>query len=288
MSKVRVVTDSSAWLPPEVLEKYDIHIIPHRIRVGKNVFLESDEFTSTDLFELLDHSDPTNTKNLPSIGNIELNDMLDYYQSIGSETDSIVSIHMSRELSPMCSDARRAAEILKGRQTIRVIDSMSTSFGLGMLVSKAAQYAEEGADVNEIARIINGAVPHLYFTGFAESLNYLERSDQIGASQNLLGTLLGIKAMLILEEGELQPLEKVQTHEEVVEKLFEFVIEFAVVEEVGILEHEYSEAADILIQRIAEDARLADVVVHRITYPPSLATYMGPNMLGVLVYEGEF
>lgn len=288
MSKVRVVTDSSAWLPPEVLEKYDIQIIPHRIRVGKNVFLESEEFTSTDLFELLDHSDPTNTKNLPSIGNIELNDMLDYYQSIGAETDSIVSIHMSRELSPMCSDARRAAEILKGRQTIRVIDSMSTSFGLGMLVSKAAQYAEEGADVNEIARIINGAVPHLYFTGFAESLNYLERSDQIGASQNLLGTLLGIKAMLILEEGELQPLEKVQTHEEVVEKLFEFVIEFAVVEEVGILEHEYSEAADILIQRIAEDARLADVVVHRITYPPSLATYMGPNMLGVLVYEGEF
>lgn len=288
MSKVRVVTDSSAWLPPEVLEKFDIQIIPHRIRVGKKVFLESDEFSSTDLFEQLDHSDPTNTKNLPSIGNIELNDMLDYYQSVGQETDSIVSIHMSRELSPMCADARRAAEVLKGRQTIRVIDSMSTSFGLGMLVAKAAQIADQGADVHEIARIINGAVPHLYFTGFAESLNYLERSEQIGASQNLLGTLLGIKAMLILEEGELQPLEKVQTQEEVVEKLFDFVIEFAVVEEVGILEHEYSGAAEALTQRIAEDARLADVTVHQITYPPSLATYMGPNMLGVLVYEGEY
>lgn len=288
MSKVRVVTDSSAWLHPDVLEKYDIQVIPHHIRVGKQTFLETPEFTSNDLFEQLDSSDPTETKNLPSIGSIDVNEMLSHYQAIGNPTDSIVSIHMSRELSPMYDNARTAAEIVKGRQTIRVIDSMSTSFGLGLLVAKAAEAAESGADVHEIARIINGTVPHLYFTGFAESLNYLERSAQISPSQNLLGTLLGIKAMLILEEGELQPLEKVQTSDEVVEKLYEFVIEFAAVEEVGIVEHQYAEVADALIQRISDDSRLSNIHVHRITYPPSLATYMGPNILGVLVYEGEF
>lgn len=288
MSKVRVVTDSNAWVPPELVEQYQIQVIPHRIKAGDSISLEVDGFTSDALFEKLGSSDPIATHYLPELKATDVNEMLAYYQELGSEADSIVSIHMSRELSPMWSDARRAADILKGRQTIRVIDSMSTSFGLGLLVKRAAEAAEAGANVNEIARIINGTVPHLYFTGFVESLNYLERSEQISSSQCLLGTLLGIKAMLIMEEGIPQPLEKVQTHEEVVDKLFEFVVEFAAVEAVGVVEHQYASVANALIERLGEDARLSNVAIHEISYPPSLATFLGPNMLGVLVYEGEF
>ena len=70
-------------------------------------------------------------------------------------------------------------------------------------------------------------MPHLYVTLFTESLNYLETSANLGVSQSVLGTMLGIKAMLTVEEGDLIPLEKVQTREEVVDKLYEFVVEFA-------------------------------------------------------------
>ncbi|MEM7126101.1 MAG: DegV family protein [Chloroflexota bacterium] len=288
MSKVRIVTDSNVWMPPDVIEKHQIQVIPHQLKVGDDICLEDAEFTCDELFDRLTSSDPIDKTYLPSIRPIDISQMLTYYQELGSDASSIVSIHMSSELSPMWADARRASEILKGRQTIRVIDSMSTSFGLGVLVQKAAEAAEAGANINEIARIINGAVPHLYFTSFVESLNYLERSEQISASQNLLGTLLGIKGMLIMEEGILQPLEKVQTFEEVVEKLYEFVVEFASVEAVGIIEHQYAPVADSLIERLNEDSRLSQVAIHRINYSPSLAVHLGPKMLGVLVYEGEF
>ena len=149
-------------------------------------------------------------------------------------------IHMSSELSPMWSEARKAAEMLKGRHTIRVIDSLSTSYGLGLLVEQAAEAAEAGADVHEIARVVNGAIPHLYLAIFSESLSYLERSAGLSPSQSLLGTMLGIKAMLMMEDGQLTPLEKVQTKDEVIEKLQQFVVEFASVERIGVVQHSYA------------------------------------------------
>lgn len=167
-----------------------------------------------------------------------------------------------------------------------MIDSQSVSFGLGLLVQQAAEAAEAGANVNEVARIVNGAIPHLYFAGFSESLHYLERSASLSASQSLLGTMLGIKAMLMMEDGRLMTQEKVQTRDEVVEKLAEFVTEFASVQEMGVFEHSYDSQRADLIGRLRET--LPKTPIHKITYPPSLATYLGPNVVGVLVYEGTY
>lgn len=287
MSKVHIVTDSNVYLPPEVWEKYEIHVIPHQIKVGSGYYDEDENFSSDEMFEKMLETKSNDNIKLPDVRSVDLNTIMDCYQSLGNGAEEIVSIHMSSHMSPISGEARRAAEILKGRLTIRVIDSLSTSFGLGILVQKAAEASEANHSVNDIARIINGTVPHLYYTGFSESLNYLERSAQLGASQSLLGTMLGIKAMLIMEEGELMPQEKVQTREEVIEKLFEFVVEFASVEEVGLMQHNYAEDRDLLIARLREDSRLTGVKISQIDYPPSLAAYVGPNTLGVIVYEGE-
>jgi DegV family protein with EDD domain len=186
----------------------------------------------------------------------------------------------------MWAQVRRAAEMLKGRYSIRVIDSLSTSYGQGILVEQAAAAAAEGANIHEIARITNGSVPHLYVAIFAESLNFLERSARLGPSQSVLGTMLGIKAMLMMEEGRLVPLEKVQTRDEVVDKLFEFVSEFARVEKVGVMEHGYAQPQSALIERLADAHPHAHV--EKLSYPPSLAAYVGPNMIGVVVYEGAY
>ncbi|MCB0121709.1 MAG: DegV family EDD domain-containing protein, partial [Caldilineaceae bacterium] len=221
-----------------------------------------------------------------------VNMILDYYTGQHSDhgenkdIEQIVSIHASSELSPMWKQARRASEMLRGRYTIRVFDSMSGSYGLGLLVEMAAQAAEQGANVHEIARIINGAAPHLYMAVFAESLHYLERSTQLSASQSILGSMLGIKAMLMMEEGKLMPLEKVQTREEVVDKLHEFVVEFANVERIGVMHHTYAQHSDMLIERLRET--LPHVPIAKLEYPPSLAIHIGPNMLGVVVYEGMY
>jgi DegV family protein with EDD domain len=286
MGKVRIVTDSNAYLAPEVLAKYPIEVIPHRLKIGASLIEETPDYSAEKLFATLLEAQSAGVTRLPDVHAADINTILDIYQRMGKESEQIVSIHMSSELSPMWQQARRAAEMLKGRYTIRVIDSLSTSFGLGMLVEQAAAAAQQGASINEIARITNGAVPHLYVAIFSESLNYLERSARLGSSQSVLGTMLGIKAMLMMEDGKLTPLEKVQTRDEVVDKLAEFVVEFANVERVGIMQHAYGQPQTILMGRLADI--LPHVKVEKLTLPPSLAAYLGPNMIGVVVYEGAF
>lgn len=286
MSNVRIVTDSNAYLAPELLEKYPIDVIPHRIKIGPSLYEEDEHFSAEELFGKLQEAQSVGMIKLPEVQAADINSILDCYQRLGREAEQIVSIHMSSELSPMWAQARKAAEMLKGRYTIRVLDSLSTSYGLGLLVEQAAKAAADGASVHDIARVINGSIPHLYFAAFAESLHYLERSARLGPSQSLLGSMLGIKAMLMMEDGHLAPLEKVQTREEVVDKLFEFVVEFAHVERVGILQHDYLSTSDQLVERLLEHSPAMQI--ERIPYLPSLASYIGPETIGVMIYEGAF
>ncbi|MCB0064293.1 MAG: DegV family protein [Caldilineaceae bacterium] len=286
MGNVRIVTDSNAFLPPDLQEKYAIEVIPHRIKIGGAFYDEGADFTADDLFDKLGETQASGLDRLPEIMPADVNMILDYYTGPTNDAEEIVSVHMSGELSPMWKQARRASEMLRGRHTIRVFDSMSTSYGLGLLVEMAAEAAERGASVHEIARIVNGAAPHLYMAVFAESLHYLERSTQLGASQSILGSMLGIKAMLMMEEGKLMPLEKVQTREEAVEKLHEFVVEFATVERIGVMHHAYAQHSELLIEQLRET--LPHVPIVKLPYPPSLAIHIGPNMLGVMVYEGMY
>jgi len=286
MGNVRIVTDSNAYLSTATLAKYPIEVIPHRIRIGSSVFEEGPDFTTEKMFQKLNAAQASGASITPEVLAADINTILDTYQTPGTEAENIVSIHMSSQLSPMYAQARRAADMLRGRYSIRVIDSQSTSFGLGQLVERAAAAAANGASLHEVARIVNGSVPHLYVALFSESLNYLERSAQLSASQSVLGTMLGIKAMLMMEEGELSTLEKVQTREEVVDKLFEFVAEFARVNKVGVMQHNYEKSRVALIERLKEN--MPRVAVEEVSYPPSFAAYLGQNVLGVVVHEGTF
>jgi DegV family protein with EDD domain len=286
MGKVRVVTDSNAYLSPEFLANYRVEVIPHRIKVGSSVYEEGADFTAEQLFQKLNAAQASGANPIPEVLAADINTILDTYVAPGNEAENIISIHTSSVLSPMFDTARRAAEMLRGRYTIRVIDSQSTSFGLGQLVKKAAVAAEEGVSLHDIARIVNGTVPHLYVALFSESLNYLERSARLSASQSVLGTMLGIKAMLMMEEGALSTLEKVQTRDEVIDKLYEYVMEFARVEEMGILQHNYEKPRSALVERLRES--LPNTKVHEVVYPPSFAAYLGPNVVGVIVQEGLF
>lgn len=284
MGKVCIVTDSNASIPQDTLDKYPIEVIPHVIRMGRDRHQETPDMTVDRLFQLLREKQSSGQPVLPELEAPSLNDLLDCYQRVTRRGDEIVSIHMSSHLSPMWRQSRKAAEMMMGRYRIRVIDSLSTSLGLGVLVELAAKAADDGANLHEIARIINGAVPHLYVTFFAETLNYLERSAHLGAAQSVLGTMLGIKAMLTMEDGKLIPLEKVQSREEVVDKLYDFVAEFAFIEQVGVVQHRYEQTQEMFLDRLKEGK--PKITPRQLHYPPSLAVHLGPSVMGVVVYEG--
>lgn len=280
-SKVAIVTDSTAYFEPGEVERLGIHIVPLTIQLGSDRFLEGVEIDSDELFRRLNYGAPYPKSLPPSPTAFEK-----LYGELHKETDQILSIHISKLLSKTIQTAKMGAEPLLGRCAIEVIDSMTTSVGLGILVKAAAEAANDGVDLDDIVRLVRGMLPHIYLVFYVETMNYLERSERIGKAQAILGTMLNIKPILFMEDGDIIPLEKVRTTEKAIEKLFEFVAEFDNLEQTAIIQRskQPSKEARVLQERLAQS--FPDLSFPVIQYGSDLATRIGPNALGVVVYEG--
>jgi len=148
----------------------------------------------------------------------------------------------------------------------------------------AANAAKKGSSADEIVRLIRGLIPHIYMVFFTENPDYLERQAHPGRGRMLSDNLPGARPLLIMEDGEIVSMEKVRTRGKSLDRLFEFVAEFARFEQAAILQGRVSEDTQTLFQRLTEafPRRRLDVR----PYGPALATYLGPDALGVAVYEG--
>jgi DegV family protein with EDD domain len=177
-----------------------------------------------------------------------------------------------------------AAGAFLGRQRIVVLDTATTSVGLGMIVEAAAKAAIEGAPQAEIVRIVRGMIPHMYAMFFSDTLEYLEAWGRLGAAQALLGTMLDLKPLATMEDGDLLPIEKVRNYSRAVDKLYDFIIEFSHIEQMYILQHGFEVEAAQLLERLELVFPKREFPV--IGYPPSLAVHIGPKAIGVMVYEG--
>jgi len=277
--RVKVVTDSTADLSPETAQRLGITVVPLNIHFGTETFRDGIDLTTREFFRKL-HTSPLPPFTSPP----SEESFYKAYAKLSRETDEAISIHISSRLSDTYRVASEVAESLLGQCRIMVMDSLTTSLALGNLAIAAAEAAQEGANLDEVVRLVRGMIPRLYLVFFVESLDYLERGGRIGRAQALLGTMLGIKPLLIIEEGEIQPLEKVRTRTDALEKLFEFITEFPHIEKMTLIKGIESAGMEELLQRI--ETAYPDKEIDVVTYGSALATYVGPGAMGVFVYEG--
>ena len=279
MAQVKIITDSTAELAPELAAALGVTVLPLTIQLGNKTYREGIDLTSKEFFSKISRSTLTPVLNAPPVSMFE--QTLD---ELMKETDEIVAILNSSKLSKTYHNAMRAASPLMGRAKIRIIDSQLITTGLGMVVVNAARAAQDGADVEQVVRLARGLIPRTYIAAFADTLEYLERSGRIRKAQSILGTMLNIKPLLILEEGEIVVLEKVRTRAKAVEKLVEFIIEFTHIEKMDILHSTTPEDVALLIEQVNLQLPNLDMKVE--VYGPSLGAFVGPGALGVVVYEG--
>jgi DegV family protein with EDD domain len=283
MARVRIITDATAYLSPDLVAQYQITMLPVEIQFGDDRFLIGPEDSSEQLFHKMSDGPAGVIR-----ASIPPRRIQEAYRRLNRETDEILVIFNSRRLSSAYDTALAEARTFLGRCRIAVTDSMSTSWGLGLAVEAAARATSEGRSLDETVRLVRGLLPHIYVVFFVERLDYLEQGGRIGAAQALLGTMLRIKPLLILEEGEIIPLEKVRTRAMAIEKLADFVAEFAAIQQVVIMRSPLGDGTDELRDELNE--RLSQVLPHLsfpvIDYDPVLACHLGPQALGVTVYEG--
>jgi len=280
MGKVSVVTDSTAYLEPGVARDLDISVVPLYVHLGDETLRDGIDITPEAFFQRLDQGGLAPRTSPPSVETFE-----QVYADLHARTDQVLSIHLSGRLSQTLRNARRGAESLLGRCNIAVIDSLTTSLGLGILTKAAAEAAQQGANLDEVVRLVRGMIPHIYIVLYVDQMDYLERGRRVGRAQAILGTMLNIKPLLFIEDGEIIPLEKVRTHEKAIDKLFEFVAEFSELEQAAIVQRhaEPTEETNMLLERVEQLFPQIDFPI--IQYGPVLASHIGPSAMGVVVYE---
>ncbi len=279
---VRIVTDSTAHLDPSLIDEFQITVVPVHVRIGEREYLDGVDLDEREFYRLVYQEGLQPHTAAPTVEEFRR-----VYEEQSRHTSEILSIHISESLSGTIANAREAANFLLGRCEIEIVNSQTLSLGLGILVEAAARAAAEGMPVGEIERMVRGLIQRIYVVFFSENLDYLERSGKMSRAQAILGTILGIKPFLTLEEGEIMPIEKVRSREQAIEKLIEFVAEFDEIEQLAIMKGYFNppEEIDLLRERI--QALFPDLEAQVMNYGPVLASHVGPDTLGIIVYESE-
>jgi DegV family protein with EDD domain len=283
MTNVRVITDATAYLRSGLVAEQQITVLPVDIQFGEDRYLLTGGRNLKALFKVMADGTAKPTRAI-----VQEEAFLRAYDTLNRETEEILVIVGSGKLSNAYSVAQKAARNFMGRCRIDIMDSLTTSWGLGRLVESAAESASTGHSLDEIVRLVRSMVPHIYLVCFVQRLDYLEQGRRVGIAQALLGTMLRIKPILLIEGGEIITMEKVRTEILALEKLSEFVGEFASVQDVVLLRSPLDGGTDEMIAELMSQLRevLPGQRFPVIHYDPVLACHVGPDAIGVIVYEG--
>lgn len=279
MSKVHVVTDSAVTIDPDVAERLDITIIPFTVRIGDKTYQNGIDLGHEELLLRM-----TQERIYPEIVGPTARDFRRVYGRLTRKADQILSLHSSASLSRVHHEAQKASRNFLGRRDIAVIDSETFSLGLDILVLEAARMALDGVLLDEIVRNIRGILRHIYIALTTDTLDYLEHSGLVSASQAILGTMLDNKPFLAIERGEIIPMEKIIGRDKAIGKLADFANEFPYIEQMAILQSTSypTEETKLLREDIEDKGRDFPAIL----YGPLLASHIGPDGIGLVVYEG--
>ena len=271
---VKVITDSTADLPPALAEELGITAVPLNVHFGTEVYRDGVEITADEFYRRLVTASRLPTTSQPTPG-----DFLSAYDEMGQTTDEILSVHISAKLSGTMNSATQAREEYGGECRIEIIDSLQGSMGLGMLAIAAAEAARRGGSLDDVVTETRAAIPKVGFMGLVDTLEYLEKGGRIGKAQAFVGSLLRIKPLLTIRDGEAHPLERARTRAKGVDRMCELVQAEMPLKDLAVVYTTTLDEARSLAQRLQSYLPQGEVILSQVG--PVVGTYLGPGVLGV-------
>jgi len=277
--KIVVVTDSSAYIPEEALGGLSIPVIPLWVMWGDENFRDGVDIDPPAFYRRLRESELFPTTSQPSAGEFE-----DFFRQAGAGADAIVGVFITSKLSGTVANAL-AAQARLSELTIRVVDSLSVSMGLGFIALAAARAAAAGESLDTVVAAAEEMRDRMHLIFTVDTLEYLHRGGRIGGAKWLMGTALKIKPLLHFEDGTIEPLAQVRTKRKAIAQMLE-------VAEERLGGRRMAEAAVIHADSPAEGDAIAEQVrerfgvspVHRAPLSPAIGTHGGPGTVGIAFY----
>ena len=275
---VKVVTDSASDIPVELAEELGISVVPCTIFFGADAFKDGVEITKEEFFRRLttDNIMPTTTQ--PSVG-----DFLEAYKPLVEGGHEIVSVHVSGKLSGTVNSARLAAEELPGA-TVEIVDTELASMGVALAAKAAVDAVAAGADATGAAEAARKAAANTEVLFVLDTLEFLKRGGRIGSAQALLGSLLSMKPILKLTDGEVHPHEKVRTKGKAVLRMREIAATGGPYREAAVMHRVTDEEAGSMADHLAQFT--ANPVISG-SIGASVGAHTGPGVVGFAVWKEE-
>jgi DegV family protein with EDD domain len=288
--QVRIVTDSSCDIPPEIAQTLDIVVVPMNIHFGTETFQEGVTLSRHEFYERLLREAPNlqvDPSKAPKTSQPSPGTFLQTYEKIAEESKEIISIHVSSALSGTYNAALTAARQLNASKDahITVIDSRTASMCLGWMVIAAAESAQRGESSAEIINLALDMIPRLHIPSMLDTLEYVRYGGRIGKAQAFLGTLLNVKPILGIEGGEVIPIEKARTKGKALERLVDITRQYAPFEDVAVMHTHSHETALEVVQMLAPYHPRERIIISETC--AAIGAHVGPGALAACIVSAK-
>lgn len=282
MSKVAIVTDSTAYLSDELISTFGITVVPLVVIWGEETFLDNVDIGPDQFYERL-----STAQVMPSTSQATIQAFADVFKKLHAEGYDILTVVISSALSGTLDSAIQAKKMVPDAN-IALVDSQFTSLPLAFMALAAARAAQRGATLEQCTKIVENVREHTQVFFAVDTLEFLHRGGRIGGASRFLGTALGLKPILFLEEGKVEALEKVRTSKRAHGRLIELV-EAGVngkspINFIGVVHAASEETAVNLLKGVEEKFNPEELMLASLS--PVLGTHTGPGTIGIAYVAG--
>ncbi len=277
---VRIVTDSASDLPADLMQRHGIIVVPCYVIIGDQTYRDGVDISADGFYERLGTMPRPPTTAQPTPADFEA-----VYSDLVGQGHQVVSVHVGSKLSGTVNSASQARQALEDRSQVEVVDSNLASLPLTLALLEAAEAAETANDHHAVAQQVRDSLHRHHAFFMLDTLEYLQKGGRIGKAQAFVGSMLSVKPILSIQDGEVHPLERPRNRQRARRRLVELTSEVGPIRQLGVIYSTDPEPANAILEELSGLAP-SDAVVHG-RFGPALGAYIGPNGVGVAVTAAD-
>ncbi|MGI6112975.1 MAG: DegV family protein [Mahellales bacterium] len=282
MGKIKIITDSVSDLPKDLVEKYDIKIIPLKVTFGDKTYRDWYDLTQEQFLKMLGQS-----KEMPKTTQITPEEFIEEYEREIQQGNTIISIHISSKCSGTYQSALLAKEEILSKYPgakIHIIDSKLLSLSYGIMAVEAARMAEANVPIEEILERLHYMTQKMGCIFVVDTLEYLKKGGRLSPTKAAIGSLFKIKPVINMKDGELYVFDKIRGSKRVIPKLLQYLNDLAGEDlknqTIGICHNVSDEKLADYVSKIEERFNPKEIITSH--YGSVVATHGGPGIISAL------
>jgi len=273
---VRVITDSTSGLTPEIAAELDIKVIPLFVHFGDEAYLDGVDLSTDEFYHKLNQN-----KILPTTAAPSADTFAEAYDELAETANEVLAIVISVKYSATYQTALMGLDLRKSKCRVEVMDSKASVSKLGVIVIAAAKAAQAGASLDEVMALTEQNIARADMRMAFDTLEYLRRGGRIGTAQAFLGSMLKINPIITIKDGYTEGVTRARCRSKAIDYLADFANGFSQIEEMVIEDATTPDEAEMLADRLSD--KLPRERIYRTKVSPVVGTHVGPHVLGISV-----